>query len=87
VITTGVVTRDGTKHEVDILVLATGFHADRFLWPIEVTGRGGKKLQDLWGGPGHHQRAVAIIRLLDDDEVAGSGRLLIEKHQRAGGAG
>jgi 4-hydroxyacetophenone monooxygenase len=45
----GVMTRDGVEHPVDVLVLATGFHADRFLWPIEITGRGGTKLHDLWG--------------------------------------
>jgi 4-hydroxyacetophenone monooxygenase len=44
-----VVTRDGSKHPVDVLVLATGFHADRFLWPIDITGRNGTKLQELWG--------------------------------------
>jgi 4-hydroxyacetophenone monooxygenase len=44
-----VVTRDGAKHPVDVLVLATGFHADRFLWPIDFTGRNGTKLQELWG--------------------------------------
>jgi 4-hydroxyacetophenone monooxygenase len=41
--------RDGTRHPVDVIVFATGFHASRFLWPMRVTGRGGVELGDLWG--------------------------------------
>jgi cation diffusion facilitator CzcD-associated flavoprotein CzcO len=44
----GVRTRDGRLHELDVLVLATGFRVDRFLRPIEVTGRGGLRLDDVW---------------------------------------
>lgn len=44
----GVRTRDGVLHEADILVLATGFHARRFLWPLEITSPRGR-LHDLWG--------------------------------------
>jgi cation diffusion facilitator CzcD-associated flavoprotein CzcO len=35
-------------HELDVLVLATGFRADRFLRPIEVIGRDGVRLEDVW---------------------------------------
>jgi 4-hydroxyacetophenone monooxygenase len=45
----GVVTSDGTLHEVDALVMATGFHASRLLWPMEITGRGGKTIREVWG--------------------------------------
>ena len=34
----GVRTRDGRLHELDVLVLATGFRVDRFLRPIQVIG-------------------------------------------------
>ena len=44
----GVRTRDGRLHELDVLVLATGFRADRFMRPIEVIGRGGVRLDDVW---------------------------------------
>jgi 4-hydroxyacetophenone monooxygenase len=37
---TGVTTRAG-HDELDVLVYATGFQADKVLWPIRVTGRGG----------------------------------------------
>lgn len=44
----GVRMQDGTLHELDVLVLATGFHADRFIRPATVTGRGGETLDDFW---------------------------------------
>ena len=44
----GVRTADGVLHEVDVLVLATGFRVDRFLRPIAVTGRDGVRLDDVW---------------------------------------
>ncbi len=44
----GVRTVDGELHELDVLVLATGFRVDRFLRPIEVTGRGGVSLDTAW---------------------------------------
>ena len=37
----GVRTRDGRLHELDVLILATGFRVDRFMRPMEVVGRGG----------------------------------------------
>lgn len=44
----GVKTTDGVLHEVDAIVCATGFHADRFLFPMKVTGRGGIELNEQW---------------------------------------
>jgi cation diffusion facilitator CzcD-associated flavoprotein CzcO len=44
----GVRTADGELHELDVLVLATGFRADRFLRPTEVRGRDGIRLDDVW---------------------------------------
>jgi 4-hydroxyacetophenone monooxygenase len=45
----GVVTADGTEHELDVIVYCTGFQAWRFLDGIEVTGRGGADLHRRWG--------------------------------------
>ncbi len=45
----GVVTRDGTEHKADIIVMATGFVAQKMLWPMEVRGRDGQSIRDLWG--------------------------------------
>ena len=44
----GVRMEDGTFHPLDVLVLATGFKADRFIRPTTVTGRGGQSLDDFW---------------------------------------
>ncbi len=44
----GVRTTDGALHELDVLVLATGFRVDRFIRPTKVIGRGGIDLDDAW---------------------------------------
>lgn len=44
----GVRMADGTLQEVDVLVLATGFHADRFVRPMRVIGRNGTDLDARW---------------------------------------
>jgi cation diffusion facilitator CzcD-associated flavoprotein CzcO len=45
---TGVRTRDGHLHELDVLVLATGFKADAFMRPMELIGRDGVTLDRAW---------------------------------------
>ena len=45
----GVLTEDGTQHDVDVLIYATGFYASRFLWPMEIKGKGGRDLRESWG--------------------------------------
>lgn len=44
-----VVTRDGTHHEVDAIIMATGFQASRLLWPIDIIGRDGRTIREAWG--------------------------------------
>jgi len=44
----GVRTVDGRLHELDVLVLATGFRVDRFMRPIDVVGRDGISLDAVW---------------------------------------
>lgn len=44
----GVRMEDGTFHQLDTLVLATGFQADRFIRPTVVRGAGGRSLDDAW---------------------------------------
>jgi cyclohexanone monooxygenase len=44
----GVRTIDGQEHQLDLLVLATGYIANRFLSIIDVTGREGVSLADVW---------------------------------------
>jgi 4-hydroxyacetophenone monooxygenase len=44
----GIIASQG-RYDVDVIVYATGFHATKFLWPIEMIGRGGKNLGEVWG--------------------------------------
>jgi 4-hydroxyacetophenone monooxygenase len=44
-----IVTTDGIRHECDLIVFATGFLANKFLWPMEITGRDGRTLREVWG--------------------------------------
>lgn len=44
----GVRMQDGSFHPLDVLVLATGFRADRFIRPTVVTGSQGRCLDDAW---------------------------------------
>ncbi|MDG2111002.1 MAG: NAD(P)/FAD-dependent oxidoreductase, partial [Actinomycetota bacterium] len=45
---TGIRTADGELHELDVLVLATGFRPDRFLRPMEVIGADGQSIDEAW---------------------------------------
>ncbi len=54
----GVRTEDGVLHELDVLVLATGFLPDRFIRPTVVKGRGGRDLDRVWA-----RRPVAYLSI------------------------
>jgi cation diffusion facilitator CzcD-associated flavoprotein CzcO len=56
----GIVTGDGVEHEVDVIVLATGFHAHRYLQPVELVGPDGVRLSEVWSGEPHGYRTVAL---------------------------
>jgi 4-hydroxyacetophenone monooxygenase len=45
----GVRTADGTEHAADVLVYATGFEAQKLLWPMDVRGRDGLTIREAWG--------------------------------------
>lgn len=48
----GIRTSDGALHELDVIVLATGFKVDRFVRPTKVLGEGGLDLDEVWSdGP------------------------------------
>ena len=50
IVPAGVVTADGTPHQADVLVYATGFHVVDSVAELNVTGRRGVKLADAWTG-------------------------------------
>ena len=45
---TGVVTVDGVEREVDTIILATGFAATKYLSAIDVVGRDGRHIDEVW---------------------------------------
>ena len=44
-----IITDDGTRYPADIIVYATGFQANRMLWPMTIVGRDGEILSERWG--------------------------------------
>ncbi len=48
----GVVTADGREHEVDVIIYGTGFKVHDPLRPMNIVGRDGANLADLWGTRG-----------------------------------
>jgi cation diffusion facilitator CzcD-associated flavoprotein CzcO len=57
---TGIRSQDGVLHEFDIIVLATGFHADHFMRPMQVIGRDNIHLNDVWAKKPSAYMAVSI---------------------------
>lgn len=45
----GIETEDGEVHDFDVIIFATGFNTNRFLWPMEVVGESGESLDSRWG--------------------------------------
>lgn len=56
----GVRTRDGVLHELDVLVLATGFKPHEFMRPMTIRGAGGRTLEDYWADGAKAYRSVAL---------------------------
>jgi len=52
----GLVDATGTERKVDVLVMSTGFQAQRILAPLEIVGRDGLRLHDAWS-----ERATAFL--------------------------
>jgi cation diffusion facilitator CzcD-associated flavoprotein CzcO len=57
---TGVETDQGEFHELDVLVLATGFDPSAFILPTKVTGEKGRDLEKFWDRAPRALRAVAM---------------------------
>ncbi len=57
---TGIITKDGTHHEFDVLIYGTGFKAQDFLTPMKVTGRNGRDLHEEWDGDARAYKGVTV---------------------------
>lgn len=56
----GIRTCDGVLHELDVIALATGFHADAFMRPMKIIGRNGVDLDDVWADSPKAYLAVSL---------------------------
>jgi cation diffusion facilitator CzcD-associated flavoprotein CzcO len=59
----GVVTADGRLHELDVLVLATGFNATAYIRPIKLIGEGGTTLEEIWADLPLNYRSVSLPKM------------------------
>lgn len=56
----GIRTLDGKLHELDVIVLATGFATDRFVRPMQVIGRDNTDLNSVWAKRPYAHLAVTM---------------------------
>lgn len=57
---TGIRTADDELHELDVVILGTGFAATEFLAPMEITGRGGRPLAEAWAGGARAHLGITV---------------------------
>jgi cation diffusion facilitator CzcD-associated flavoprotein CzcO len=55
-----VVTADGREHEVDCLIYGTGFKTNDFMFPMEISGAGGRSLRDAWADGAHAHLGITV---------------------------
>jgi cation diffusion facilitator CzcD-associated flavoprotein CzcO len=56
----GVVTADGRTHEVDCIIYGTGFKTNDFMFPMAITGAGGRSLREAWSHGAHAHLGIAV---------------------------
>lgn len=56
----GVKTADEKEHELDVLILSTGFHPTAFMRPIDMQGKYGLKINDAWKDKIHTYRSLFL---------------------------
>ena len=59
----GLVDTNGVEHQLDVIVMATGFHSVRVLYPMDIVGRSGRSTGEIWGE--HDARAYLGITVPD----------------------
>jgi cation diffusion facilitator CzcD-associated flavoprotein CzcO len=60
VVREGVVTADGATHELDVLILATGFAAHNYMRPIAIRGEEGRSLNETWATGPYGYRTISL---------------------------
>jgi cation diffusion facilitator CzcD-associated flavoprotein CzcO len=55
-----IVTQDGAEREIDCLIYATGFRTTEFMFPMEITGSGGRSLREAWADGPHAHLGITV---------------------------
>jgi cation diffusion facilitator CzcD-associated flavoprotein CzcO len=56
----GVRTKDGRLHEMELLVLATGFDGHSFMRPMDLIGKDGVDLKEVWAETTQAHRSISL---------------------------
>jgi RNA polymerase-binding transcription factor DksA len=56
----GIVTADGTLHELDCIIWATGFKTTDFMFPMQISGSRGVDLNQTWAGGAHAHLGMTV---------------------------
>jgi cation diffusion facilitator CzcD-associated flavoprotein CzcO len=56
----GILTQDGAERPVDCIIYATGFRTTEFMFPMEVSGAGGRTLREAWAGGAHAHLGITV---------------------------
>ena len=55
-----IITKDGSHHEVDVIIFGTGFEANIFISPVKIIGSNEIKLDDVWSNGAEAYRGVMV---------------------------
>jgi len=58
----GIVTADGVEHDVDCIIYGTGFRTNDFMFPMEISGAGGRTLRAAWARGPHAHLGITVPR-------------------------
>jgi cation diffusion facilitator CzcD-associated flavoprotein CzcO len=56
----GVITAAGLEFEADCIIWGTGFRTNDFMFPMQVTGAGGRTLEQEWEGGAHAHLGISV---------------------------
>lgn len=56
----GIVTADGEERAVDCVIYATGFRTTEFMFPMQITGRDGVTLREVWAEGPHAHLGITV---------------------------
>lgn len=56
----GIRTADGAERAVDCIIWGTGFKTNDFMFPMEITGFGGRRLRDEWRDGAHAHLGMTV---------------------------